>query len=59
VKIAVHPAGKSEEPSDYKRLAEILRTSGYRGYIVLEYEGRGNPREECPKHIDQIRAVFS
>jgi sugar phosphate isomerase/epimerase len=59
IKIEVHPAGKPEEPSDFRRLAEILRTSGYRGYIVLEYEGRGNPREDCPKYIDQIRAAFA
>jgi sugar phosphate isomerase/epimerase len=59
VKVVVHPAGKPDEPSDFKRLAQILRTSGYRGYIVLEYEGRGNPRQECPKYLDQIRAAFA
>jgi sugar phosphate isomerase/epimerase len=59
IKIEVHPAGKPDEPSDFQRLAEILRTAGYRGYIVLEYEGRGNPREDCPKYIDQIRAAFA
>ena len=60
VKISVHPPGKKEpEPSDFKRLAQILKDSGYRGYIVLEYEGRKNPREDCPKYIDQIRAAFA
>ena len=59
VKIAIHPAGKSNEPSDFKRLAQILKTAGYRGYIALEYEGRGDPRQDCPKYIDQIRAAFA
>jgi sugar phosphate isomerase/epimerase len=59
VKVAIHPAEKPVEPTDFKRLAEILKTSGYRGYIVLEYEGRGDPRQECPKFIDQIRAAFA
>jgi sugar phosphate isomerase/epimerase len=59
VKISVHPAGRSEEPSDFKRLAEILKTAGYRGYIALEYEGRADPRTDCPKYIDQIRAAFA
>lgn len=58
VKISIHPAGKQDEPSDFKRLAQILQTSGYRGYIVLEYEGRNDPRQDCPKYIDQIRAAF-
>jgi sugar phosphate isomerase/epimerase len=59
LKIAIHPAGKSNEPSDFKRLAQILRTAGYRGYIALEYEGRGDPRKDCPKYVDQIRAAFA
>jgi sugar phosphate isomerase/epimerase len=59
VKVTVHPAGKPDEPSDFKRLAQILKTSGYRGYIVLEFEGRGDPRMECPKYVDQIRAAFA
>jgi sugar phosphate isomerase/epimerase len=59
VKITIHPAGKSDEPSDFKRLGQILKTAGYRGYIALEYEGRGQPRQDCPKYIDQIRAAFA
>ena len=59
VKVQVHPPGKPDEPSDFKRLGQILKASGYRGYIALEYEGRGDPRQECPKYIDQIRAAFA
>ncbi len=59
VKITIHPAGKSDEPSDFKRLAQMLKAAGYRGYIALEYEGRGDPRQDCPKYIDQIRAAFT
>ena len=59
VKIKIHPAGKSEEPSDFKRLAKLLSTAGYRGYIALEYEGSGDPRQDCPKYIDQIRIAFA
>jgi sugar phosphate isomerase/epimerase len=59
VKIHIHPPGKPDEPSDFKRLGQILKTAGYRGYIALEYEGRGDPRQDCPKYIDQIRAAFA
>jgi sugar phosphate isomerase/epimerase len=59
VKVVVSgPKGK-KEPSDYARLAKILRGSGYRGYIVLEFEEAGDPREECPKHLKQMREAFA
>jgi sugar phosphate isomerase/epimerase len=51
------PEGK--KPADFKRLAKILRDAYYRGYIVLEYEEAGDPREECPKYFDQLREAFA
>lgn len=59
VKVAVHPAGKTTEPTDFKRIAEVLRASGYRGYIVLEYEKPDNPREECRRYIERMREAFT
>lgn len=59
VKVVIHPAGKPAEPSDFKRLANILQAAGYRGYIVLEFEEAGEPRQECEKHLGQIRAAFA
>jgi sugar phosphate isomerase/epimerase len=59
VKIHVHPQGKPDEPSDFKRLGNILKSAGYRGYIALEYEGKLDPRQDCPKYIDQIRTAFA
>jgi sugar phosphate isomerase/epimerase len=58
IKVAVSPAGKKKEESDYKRLAKIMREAHYRGYIVLEFEEKGNPREECPKYLEKIREAF-
>jgi len=59
VKVAIHPAGQPAQPTDFRRLAEIMRKSGYRGYIVLEFEETGDPRQECRKFIDQIREAFA
>ncbi len=59
IKVTVHPLGKPAEPSDFQRLGQILKAAGYRGYVALEYEGPGDPRQECPKYIDQIRAAFA
>ena len=59
VKVVVSgPAGKKER-SDYARLAKMLTASGYRGYIVLEFEEAGDPREECPKHLKELRDAFA
>ena len=55
----IHPAGKPDQPSDFARLAKILRTAGYRGYIVLEFEESGDPRNECKKYLELIQQAFA
>jgi sugar phosphate isomerase/epimerase len=59
VKVMIHPDGQPRQSSDYHRLAKILREAGYRGYVVLEFEESGDPREECRKHIDRLRDAFA
>jgi sugar phosphate isomerase/epimerase len=49
----------NKKPTDFKRLARILSDTGYRGYIVLEYEEDGDPRKECPLYIAKIREAFA
>lgn len=58
VKVVVSgPDGK--QPADYERLAAILSNAGYRGYVALEFEESGDPRVECPRHLDAMRAAFA
>ncbi|MDP6445495.1 MAG: sugar phosphate isomerase/epimerase family protein [Pirellulaceae bacterium] len=58
VKVVIDgPSGR--EPADFKRIAGILKESGYRGYVVLEYEESGDPREECAKYLDKLRDAFA
>ena len=59
VKVVVSGPERAKQPSDFKRLATMLRAVNYRGYIVLEYEESGNPRTECPKYLEQLRAAFA
>jgi sugar phosphate isomerase/epimerase len=59
VKVAIHPAEEPVQPSDFDRLAKLLRDAGYRGYIVLEFEESGDPRKECKMYIEQIREAFA
>ena len=59
VKVVVSNDKKEKSPTDFKKLATLLREAHYRGYIVLEFEEKGDPREECPKYLDQIREAFA
>lgn len=59
IKVLVQPAGQEVQPSDFNRLADILRTAGYRGYVVLEFEAPGDPRQECERYIKVLRDVFT
>jgi sugar phosphate isomerase/epimerase len=59
VKVKIQPAGKPAENADFERLAEIMRSAGYRGYIVLEFEEKGDPRTECAKYLELLRAAFA
>ncbi|MFM9114894.1 MAG: sugar phosphate isomerase/epimerase family protein [Planctomycetota bacterium] len=59
VKVVVTGADGKKQPSDYARLAKMLRAVGYRGYIVLEYEEPGDPPVECAKHLESLRAAFA
>lgn len=59
IKVTVSGPDGKKRPSDYGRLAAMLRDAGYRGYIVLEYEEDEDPRVACPRHLDEIRKAFA
>lgn len=44
---------------DYRRIAKILRTHDYRGYVSLEFEGREDFRTAIPKSLAMLRDAFS
>jgi sugar phosphate isomerase/epimerase len=58
VKVLIAMSGK-KAPTDFSRLARILTDSGYRGYIVLEYEENEPVREACPRYMDELRKAFT
>lgn len=59
VKVVVSGPDGQKRPTDFRRLARILREANYRGYIVLEYEEPADPREACPIYVEQLRDAFS
>jgi sugar phosphate isomerase/epimerase len=58
VKATISAPDGVRHATDYERLGKILRGANYRGYIVLEYEDSGDPREQCPVHLERIRTAF-
>lgn len=58
VKVVVSGPDKKKLPTDFERVAKILRSANYRGYVVLEFEEKGDPRKECPKYLDKLREVL-
>jgi sugar phosphate isomerase/epimerase len=59
IKVVVSDDKGKKSPADFKKLAALLREAHYRGYIVLEFEEKGDAREECPKYLDQLREAFA
>jgi len=59
VKVVIALAGGKKAPCDFGRLAKLLTDSGYRGYIVLEFEENEDPRTACPRHVAELRKAFS
>lgn len=59
VKVVVSGPDKKKKDTDFALINKILRDAHYRGYVVLEYEEAGNPREECPKYLDKLREALA
>ncbi|MFP4502383.1 MAG: sugar phosphate isomerase/epimerase family protein [Candidatus Hydrogenedentota bacterium] len=51
-----HENGKTR--ADFGRIIGILGDAGYRGYIVLEYEEKDDPREAIPPLIEELRGLI-
>jgi sugar phosphate isomerase/epimerase len=58
IKTEVQPADKPKEQADLKRLTDILRDTGFRGYIALEYEAAEDPMTGVPKAIEALRKLM-
>ncbi|MBN1291995.1 MAG: sugar phosphate isomerase/epimerase [Candidatus Latescibacteria bacterium] len=49
---------KTKVLADIPRLRDIMVKAGYKGWVALEYEAAGNPREEIPMYIAQMKQLF-
>ena len=59
IKVEVKRRGASKaEPSDYHKIAKLLREVNYQGYIALEYEAKEDPYKAIPGALLQIKAAL-
>lgn len=58
VKTEIQRAGMKKEEADLKRLIEILRAVGYRGYVALEYEAAEDPKTAIPRHVETLKGLM-
>lgn len=55
-KAEITPKGKAAEPSDTKRVMDILRDANYQGYVALEYESAEDPYTAIPGILKGMKA---
>ena len=46
-------------PTDLHRIRQILLDADYKGWVVLEYESAEDPRTAIPRHLEEMRALFT
>lgn len=49
---------QQEEKTDMHQIVNILKESGYRGYIPLETLGPGDPKEKLPPFLEEVRQAL-
>ena len=58
VKVEVNPGGKGKVPADLPRIMKIIKDSGYRGYVALEYEADEPVMEAAPKYLAKLKELL-
>ncbi len=60
VKVEIRRKGqKGSEPTDIKRLIEILQKSKYQGFVALEYEASEDPYIAVPRYLKELVKLCS
>jgi sugar phosphate isomerase/epimerase len=58
VKVEMEPKGQPKQEADLARVVGIVKASGYRGYLTLEYEAAEPPLTAIPRHLERLRALL-
>lgn len=58
IKSEIEPKGVAKGPADLKRLVKILRDSGYRGFVTLEYEAAEDAWTAVPRILGELKRLL-
>ena len=58
IKVEVFKPDGSKVLADLAKFRDILVKADYKGWVALEYEADGDPREEIPMYIRQLKELF-
>ena len=58
LKTEMRASNRPKEPSDLKRMIEILKRANYQGYVVLEYEAEESPYKAVPPTLAKLRELL-
>ncbi len=47
------------EPTDVKKVLQILKDANYQGWFTIEFEEKTNPFEEVPKILEMLRPLLA
>lgn len=59
LKVEIRPRGKAQEPTDLKRIIQMLEKNTYQGYVALEYEAAHDPWTTIPRHLETMRSLLA
>jgi len=51
--------GGKRGPIDFKRIVQLLRDGGYRGWISLKYEQQEDAYTAVPRYLEEMRAALN
>jgi sugar phosphate isomerase/epimerase len=58
VKVEMQAKGGPKQEADFGRLVRMVKESGYRGHVTLEYEAAEAPLTAIPRLLDRLRALL-
>ncbi len=59
IKTEIAPARGMKREADLERTIDILKKTGYRGFIALEYEAKEDPKSAVPRHLQALRKLIT
>ena len=59
LKTEIRPDGqKTPQPANLPKLVSLIKSSGYQGFVALEYEATESPLAAIPPVLTQLRSLF-